>query len=140
MKQFIISLCILAVLLCLFSCTGFSTVSPWQVNGISMHYMDEHYQNFYYELSPEDIETFLKLYSEAEYAGKCQGELGTQSFHFTIRMKSGNDIVISETSESFPRVEVETDAGAWFWIDSQELFDYIWELIGKYHTAQEAAA
>lgn len=140
MKQFIASICILAVFLCLYSCTGFSAVSTWQVDGISMHYMDGHYQNFHYELSPEDTETFLKLYSRAKYAGECQGELGTQSFHFTIRMKNGNDIVISETSESFPRVEVETDAGAWFWIDSQELFDYIWELIGKYHTAEEPAA
>lgn len=137
MKQFIASVCILALFLYLCSCTGFSPVFPWQVEGISMHYMDEHYQDFYYELSPEDTETFLRLYSNAVYAGECQGELGTQSYHFTIRMKNGNDIIISEFSESFPRLEVETNLGAWFWNDSQELLDYIWELIGKYHTAQE---
>jgi hypothetical protein len=136
MKHLIVSICILALILCLYSCTGFSAVSPWQVEGISMHYMDDHYKDFYYELSPEDVETFLQLYSEAEYAGKCVGELGTQSYHFTIRMKSGNDILVSEHSETGPRVEVETDSGAWFWIDNQELFEYIWALIGKYHTPE----
>lgn len=87
------------------------------------------------ELNAEETEKAVRLYNAAQYDGKADGSGGTPYVNVRIYYEDGSYFWISDFGRSMAEVTFHNANGerkSWFYVRSQELIDFLFELEDKY--------
>ncbi len=122
----------LIVIVCYFKFSSGRWVLPSQVKGVQLEGYsscdDPAPRNM--ELSDSEARDLLFHYNLAGCEGSVTADSCTSEFGFTIYLKDGSYISVSEAGD--PRMTVSPLHGDRYWIKSEALADYVRELVEQY--------
>ena len=123
-------LCIIVLCVSLFSrCGRFYWISADQVKSII--FSVNHSPG--YDLNEEDSEMFIKLFNSAKYKGTDIGYSTTPVCRIEVNYYDGSTLLIYEYGDHNYSVSFDSgDDQVKYFLSSEELDAFVWELIGKY--------
>lgn len=132
---FISILCVLVACVLVLVCED----NPAQidVNQVETIAVWDYIQDNCIEIDAADTERFLKLYNSSKYGGKATGEGGTPEFGAIVHYADGKSLYVSDFHCLGHDFEVylygRNGKGQAYFVDSEELYEYVLELVKKYH-------